>query len=131
MRALGYQPSGGMHRYIRNKLAELRIDTSHFTGQSWANGKSFPSRARPLAEILVADSTYGGSRLRQRLIKAGLKEARCEHCGLDEWRGQRLPLTLDHINGDPRDNRLENLRILCSNCHSLTPTWCARKPKPA
>ena len=80
-----------------------------------------------LDEILVENSTYRSSaQLRRRLILAGLKCQRCEHCGLDEWMGQELPLSLDHINGDPTDNRLENLRILCPNCHALTETWCAR-----
>jgi hypothetical protein len=80
----------------------------------------------------VAGSSFmRPSRLRQRLIAEGLKAPRCENCGLSSWRGELLPLALDHINGDPHDNRLENLRILCPNCHSLTDTWCGRKNRPA
>lgn len=55
---------------------------------------------------------------------AGLKESRRELWGLSEWQGKPLPLQLDHVNGDHIDNRLENLRILCANCHSQTDTWC-------
>lgn len=129
LRRLGYQPSGGMHRYIKGQIRRLGLKTDHFTGQGWAAGTRNRAgfRARPLSEILVADSTYLSSgRLRLRLIAAGLKEARCEICGLDTWRGTSLPLALDHINGDPCDNRLVNLRIVCPNCHALTETWCAR-----
>ena len=131
LRRLGYQPSGGMHRFIKAHIRRLELDTSHFTGQSWAKGRRLSTgfRARPLDEILVANSTYSSSGgLRRRLIREGLKEPRCEICGLDTWRGEPLPLALDHVNGDPTDNRLENLRILCPNCHALTDTWCARKP---
>ena len=126
LRRLGYAPSGGMHRYITGRIRVHGLDTSHFTGQSWSRGCSFPQgqRARPLEEILVKDSTYGSGKLRVRLIAAGLKQARCETCGLSTWRDQRLTLQLDHINGDPTDNRLVNLRILCPNCHSQTDTWC-------
>lgn len=82
--------------------------------------------------MLVANSPYTNTaRLRERLIKVGLKEQRCEMCGLRQWLGKELPLALDQINGDHTDNRLENLRILCPNCHALTDTWCARNRKPA
>lgn len=127
LRELGYRPSGGMHRYIRAAIAGLGIDTSHFVGRSWAKGRRHQARKRPLSEILVSGSDYTNSaRLRERLIAAGLKPAKCEWCDLDSWLGARLPLSLDHVNGDPTDNRLENLRILCPNCHALTSTWCGR-----
>ncbi len=128
-RRLGYPPSGGMHRYLSSQVRLLQIDTSHFTGQAWARGRTTTGgfRPRPLEEILVAGSTYvSTAALRRRLIAAGLKRARCERCALDRWQGELLPLTLDHINGDTTDNRLENLRILCPNCHALTDTWCGR-----
>ena len=117
---------------IVQKIANLELDTSHFTGQRWARGKTFSNRRTiPLEAILVANSSYQSTaRLRRRLIAAGLKEAACEGCGLSKWRGQPLPLTLDHVNGIHTDNRLENLRILCPNCHAITDTWCARNRKP-
>jgi hypothetical protein len=128
LRTLGYAPSGGMHRYLRTMVTALGIDTSHFVGRSWAKGRRVgPIRRRPLAEVLVERSDYTNSaRLRERLVAEGLKQARCEACGLDSWRGRPLPLALDHVNGDHTDNRLANLRILCPNCHAQTATWCGR-----
>ncbi|MBC3190541.1 transposase [Pseudonocardia sp. C8] len=129
LRRLGYEPNGGMFRAVTARIRTLGLDTSHFTGRSWARGHRFPMRrARPLSEILVRNSDYHSSAvLRRRLIAEGLKEPRCEECGLAEWRGRPLPLHLDHVNGDHTDNRLENLRILCPNCHAQTDTWCGRK----
>ena len=122
-----------MHRYIKAKIEVLGLDTTHFTGQSWSRGLSNPQghRTRPLAEILVCGSSYGSGKLRRRLIAAGLKPAHCETCGINEWQGGKLTLALDHINGDPTDNRLENLRVLCPNCHAQTDTWCRATPRRA
>lgn len=133
-RRLGFEPNGGMHRSIKSHIRRLGLNTDHFLGQGWARGRTPATRfqSQPLEEILVRDSNYTStSGLRKRLISAGLKQPRCENCGRDTWLDQPLSLALDHINGDTRDNRLENLRILCPNCHSITDTWCGRKNGPA
>jgi hypothetical protein len=80
----------------------------------------------PLDELLVANRPRSRGHLRARLVKAGLKEERCEECGLSEWRGRPLRVTLHHVNGDPYENRLENLSFLCPNCHSQTPNFGGR-----
>ena len=132
-RRLGYRPSGGIHRYVNAHIRRLGLDTSHFTGQAWQLGKRRTAREvrRALDKVLVKGPLCSpSSKLRGRLIRSGLKSSRCEMCGLDSWLGQPIRLELDHINGDPCDNRLVNLRILCSNCHSLTETWCGRR-RPA
>ncbi len=61
--------------------------------------------------------------LKTRLIRAGIKGAFCEDCGLAAWSGKPIPLELHHVNGDSTDNRIENIRILCPNCHAQTPTY--------
>ena len=77
--------------------------------------------------LLVADRPQTGrSHLKHRLIQAGLKDNRCEQCGITEWQGKSLVMHLHHINGDGHDNRLENIELLCANCHSLTDTYGGR-----
>ena len=115
------RPAGGNHRTVRRYVDEVwRIPTDHFG--------PVPQGRLPLEAILVEESTYSRHHLKQRLFDAGLKERRCEQCGQDEvWRGRRLALVLDHINGVWNDNRLANLRILCPNCNATLDTHCGRK----
>jgi 5-methylcytosine-specific restriction endonuclease McrA len=83
--------------------------------------------ARPLQELLA----NGNSRtnIKQRLLRAGLLDNRCQECGVSEWLGERLTIQIDHANGIRDDYRLENLRMLCPNCHSQTPTYGGRNAR--
>jgi hypothetical protein len=80
----------------------------------------------PLDRLLVADTYRSRHNVKLRLIGQGLKENRCERCGITDWRGQPLAMALHHVNGDGRDNRLENLQLLCPNCHSQTENFAGR-----
>lgn len=86
-------------------------------------------RAEPIERILAAGRRRNRLHVKTRLLLAKLKEARCEMCGLSSSRSQPLSLELHHINGDGLDNRLENLLLLCPNCHSQTDTWGGRNKK--
>lgn len=127
--ALGLKVGGSVYPTLRRRITELGLDTSHWTGQGWAKGRRNPvgRTGRPFAEILVENSDYLNTHaLKERLLRHGLKHRRCECCGLTEWQGSSIPLQLDHINGRRNDHRLDNLRILCPNCHAQTDTWCGR-----
>ena len=83
--------------------------------------------AMPFNELLAADTPRNRNHIKLRILAAGLKENRCEECGISQWRNRDLSLALHHINGDGNDNRLENLQLLCPNCHSQTPNYGAKK----
>src|SRR5437588_7869650 len=125
---LGCAVSGANYRWVHRLVARYRIDTSHFLGQGWLRGKahSFTPK-RPLSEILVENSTcYDLGGLKRRLVREGLMAYRCARCGITEWLGRSLALHLDHVNGVGDDHRLENIRLLCPNCHSQTDTYCGK-----
>lgn len=83
--------------------------------------------AIPIDEILVIGRRTNRSHLKKRLIQEGLKENRCEICGIDSWMGKPVSMQLHHKNGDGSDNRLENIQLLCGTCHSQTDTYGGKK----
>ena len=85
----------------------------------------------PLEALLVKGLRRGRFNVKKRLIDAGLLQNGCEQCGLVEWRGKPLSLCLHHVSGDGHDNRLENLQLLCPNCHSQTENFAGRNARRA
>lgn len=126
--------SGGF-AVLKKRIRSLGLDCSHmrqFVSDDRANRlkKMADFLKRPTNEILVENSSYvNANKLKQRLVKEGLLEYKCAKCGIDRWNGVELSLHMDHINRDKRDNRIQNLRILCPNCHSQTSTYAGKKNK--
>jgi len=109
--------------------ARWGIETSHFDPNA-VRARALRRKPVPLQTLLVEHSTASRQNVKRRLLLEGIKQPVCELCGQDEiWRGGRMALVLDHINGIADDNRLENLQIVCPNCHSQTENFSGRKPR--
>jgi len=131
LRGLNLKMAGGNYAQIKKYLKLYKINTEHFTGQGWNKGmQGIGKPLIKLKDILVRNSDFQSFKLKKRLFSENIKPQHCEICGWKERsKDGRLPLELDHINGESGDNRLENLRVLCPNCHSLQPTHRGRNRK--
>ena len=123
----GLKRVGGNYHTAKKYIDLYQLDTSHFTGQLWHSSpiKTFEDKKLvKLEEILQENTSFGSDHLKRRLIEAGLKQYQCECCGNTTWNDNPIPLELHHINHF--DNRLENLQLLCCNCHAQTDTYKKR-----
>lgn len=132
---IGYNKTGGSSiKTVKDMIDELSLDVSHFTHQSWNKGKTKETDSRiksmekySIDEIFVLNSPVSHKVMRGYVERHHLLEYKCQKCGCDgQWQDGTIALEIHHINGNNKDNRLENLEYLCPNCHALTDTYAGR-----
>lgn len=117
---------GNFHRSVLNRMQKLQIYDSHFSIKRKRTG---PQIKISLEEIFSGKRRYGSAYLKERLLRSNLFEYKCSICSIKDWANKKLTLQLDHIDGNNKNNSFNNLRLLCPNCHSQTPTYCIGKNK--
>lgn len=128
---LGLTVAGGTFVHVQRHVERLGLSVDHFMGQGWAKGQQGRAQETKLPWKAILVFNRKGRKeaptvLRRALIESGVEEV-CEQCGQGStWNGKPLRLPVDHRNGNALDNRPENVRFLCPNCHSQTPTYCAK-----
>ena len=131
LRKLGLRQAGGTQYHISNVIKKHRLDTTHFLGKRANSGSRYKGpKARTSDEVLCCRND-GLREKTKYLMRAMLDigiEYICKECKIgSQWNGKKLVLEIDHVNGDWQNNKVENLRFLCPNCHSQTDTFCRRK----
>jgi hypothetical protein len=119
----GLIPAGGNYQTTNKRIKLLGLDTSHFKGKTYNMGRKFPQFNVPIEDYLNNTKRINSHSLKLKLFSHGLKEKCCENCGLHTWQDKQIPLELHHVDGNSENNNLENILILCPNCHALTPNY--------
>lgn len=127
LRELGFitVSGGGPYKQFKNLCSHYGLGIVFTKTKVWGNKKG-PKTKVPLEAYLSNHKYITSNKLKKKLYDEGLKEPKCEKCGIVNWEEKPLTLHLDHVNGDSSDNRLDNLQILCPNCHSQTTTYAGR-----
>lgn len=128
---------GGNVKLLKQKIKEFNIDISHFGHKGWSKGltkKDNPNLGSKekytLSEVFIENSPVTQAVLRRYIKRHNVIDYKCAFCGnIGEWLNTEIALELDHINGINNDNRIENLRFLCPNCHATTKTYCGKNKK--
>lgn len=126
---VGKQPTNTNYKFIEKIIKKYNLDISHFSQYYEERRNGAFVRYSDSEVYCINSAIQSTSALRKRLIKDGIKKAQCECCKNTQWMGHPIPLQVHHINGDNRDNRIENLQMLCPTCHALTDTYCGRAKK--
>lgn len=129
IRKIGLSNRPGNYDTLKKYIKIHNISIEHFYTNSIDGLLNYTKSIKiDILDILVEHSSYDRTKLKNRLYKEGFKKRECEECGQgEEWRGKKISLIIDHINGVNNDNRLLNLRILCPNCNATLDTHCGRK----
>ena len=123
---LGKKATNNNYIFVEKIINKYDIDTNHFCVNFEKKNNHKPYTKE---EIFVENSTIKTSRLLPAILKYNLKDYKCECCGNSEWMGEKIPLQTHHINGNNTDNRIENLMLVCPNCHAMTDTYCGKRKK--
>lgn len=129
---IGLKYAGGNIKHIKFMIESYQFDNSHWTGAVHNKGKKFSNGRCSIEEMMIENGLRKDAKyIKKYLIDTKTWEYKCVSCFISEWNNNSITLEIDHINGNPSDNRLENLRLLCPNCHSQTPTFRKSKHAPA
>jgi hypothetical protein len=112
---LNLKPAGGNYANVKNLLQKLNVDTSHWTGKAWNKNERLKDWSKYSRVV----------NLKKHLINS--RGHKCEECKFEIWINTPIPLEVHHVDGDRTNNKIDNLKLLCCNCHSLTHNWKNRK----
>jgi len=127
LKRLGKSPQGGgSHKLIRRIAAQHHLSTTHWLGQGWAKGRNRPEYQKSVLESLKTLGRHTRSDITRRLVRDGIKKWQCEKCHRKTWNGKPIPLERHHVDGNRSNNSVENIKLLCPNCHAQTPNFSGK-----
>jgi 5-methylcytosine-specific restriction endonuclease McrA len=127
---LNVSAAGGNYSILKKAIKCFDLDISHFTHQGWSKVEKISNRYVSFNTYIQTSTSIQSYKAKNKLLREKILEYICSNCNLTEWLDGPIPLELDHINGDRDDYRLENLRLLCPNCHALTSTYRGKNKTP-